>query len=681
MKSTPSPRHEVFSLPPNAQSNDFLTVLKEALGHCRHPKNLTSKEWISRIGREYRLNPSGKPASIPRQKQQSHLRYLAYFLTEDEYKDPVRTIVVEKEYLSMTFLTDYKNFYATSISSYGRLCSRIHFFSHAFDARKLSRFLNQSNQLEKADEQFPLVESYLGCVTIRPLPRHIVGTTFLKPYPSREEDPEFTRYFPATRPYQLDLLGVPLTVDTLAFISQDKAVGACASFALWMAFHKTYKFFKTKLPTPSEITRQGGASSTVQYRAFPSRGLDDRQVGNVIEGLGLEPQFRAFGGEKTDKLNYKLFLSEQTDKFLFGKKVRNRLFFGKRIRSRKLSSEPLTTGTPKGEVLDVDLVKAHIYAYSRLGVPVLLGLEFAAGEHLIVMSGYRELKAPEKDRDYFKDMLGKRLLLKSRRIDCLYCHDDNLGPFSRLFFVESKTTLTTPFYGSLVTGWPSEATEESDDDVWDPVLPNTMRKRAELKSICIPIEEGIRMDFEDVYTNATNVNSLFSELYDLLSPNSKSGKGDIGLLPQVWEQEWDIYLTMSKEYKKAVLTSDASIYRDRKTTILSKVLPRYVWVAQGRIYQGAEQGWQLMTEMVFDSTETPSAFSCKIFSFEERVIRFLALLIAESSNQWQAKKQTAEEFFTSLIREEHLEHLMPHAMIEREVFARMSAYLKSPTRV
>lgn len=612
------------------------------------------KDWINEIEQDYGLD-SG---STDEDSIRFHLRYIAYYFTNEEYDKRVKAVLIEKKHLSMTFLTDYKNFYSNVINQYERICSRIHFFSCSLTNEKMTAILHRGN----AKDIRHLSDSYLGCMVIRPLHKHIVGTTLLRPYPKPNKEANSTRFFPAVRPYNVDLFGLPITLDTLAFTNQDKTVGACASFALWMAFHKTHKLFKTKLLTPSEITRHAGRSARNRHRQFPNRGLDSYQVSQVIESLGLENQYREFLPDKSEKIHYKLWTYKET----------------KNNQNTQTVLTGLRPDTPKGEsekeglreVFDVDLIKAHIYAYSQLEVPVLLGLDFEKGEHLVVISGYSLLNQPESQRADFEAMMGERLLLKSRRIDRFYCHDDNIGAFSRLFFSESMSDLDSGYYGQVITSWPSKATQPGKFSVRESKS-DRMVERARLKDISIPIEEGIRIDFEDIYRQSGYVDNLFQELNKTISGGDNPR---INQLRSFGKQEWDIYLTTARKYKADILQSKERIHQVHKLDLLAQILPRYIWVVRGRIFQESEQ---LITELVFDSTESPSAYSCKVVIFDESVFEVLALLSGEmNKNTAPEDKGNLQVAWKRIFYDKHLKKIVSLSAFEEKFVGPLRSTIK-----
>ena len=265
-----------------------------------------------------------------------HFRYLLDYLGD---KEPdalaARTIIIEKNYVSRSYINDYSAFYSLCFNdNYTRKSNRVHFFSN--------EFTNEEFELDILSEDNKVInnDTYLGYIVVKNLPSVIIGATLLRTYRNNS-----SRFY-VTRNSSISLFGKQLNIDTLAFQEQDKVVSACATSALWMAFYKTSCYFQTHLPTPSEITSSAKNTFKFSGRTFPNKeGLDHSQIGNAIENVGLEFE----------------------------------------LRNQKGLEDPQT-------------VKSFVYSYCKLGLPVLLGIYIKGkGRHLITISGFRnEIKNENK---------------------------------------------------------------------------------------------------------------------------------------------------------------------------------------------------------------------------------------------------------------------------------------------
>lgn len=143
------------------------------------------------------------------------LQYKQHFKYFEEYFQAIKaeTILTEFFYVSKDYLEDYSAYYVRCFTDYGRSCIRLHFFSHSFDRTDFEDLLSSGNN--KATQQ--LRNSYLGFLTIKPLPKTFIGKTCLKVYSTNGGK----RNFKAIREYKSNLCGIELNVETLAFQEQD----------------------------------------------------------------------------------------------------------------------------------------------------------------------------------------------------------------------------------------------------------------------------------------------------------------------------------------------------------------------------------------------------------------------------------------------------------------------------
>ncbi len=295
-----------------------------------------------------------------------------------------KTIVVEDGYVDHDFLEDFASYYVRCFETYSRHCVRLHFFREAFTSERFADAFSGDRELYGL-----LQRSYLGFIVVRPIPQRVVGRTCLATYPEEGE-----REFPITRSYEANLFGLRLSVASLAFQEQDRAVAACATSALWSVFQGTGYLFHHRIPSPAEITRRATATNPLDGRAFPAGdGLMFVQMADAVRSCELEPLWLSY-----------------TEGFF---------------------------------------IRAVIRAYLSARIPLLLNgdiherddAEFARplGTHAVAITGYRNASAALAEPDGFS--------LSSSRISKLYCHDDGVGPFARMEFedggVDGPVTLST----------------------------------------------------------------------------------------------------------------------------------------------------------------------------------------------------------------------------------------------
>src|SRR5271166_6978671 len=132
---------------------------------------------------------------------------------------------------------------------------------------------------------------YLGFVVVRPLPQTVIGRSVLRTY---DEDNGQRRHFPVNpvnQRYRVNLFGLRLHVDGLAYQEQDTVLAACATVSLWSAFHRTGALLGTAIPTPAVITQAATqAVHSVHYgRPILQHGLRVEEMCAAIRHNGLEP--------------------------------------------------------------------------------------------------------------------------------------------------------------------------------------------------------------------------------------------------------------------------------------------------------------------------------------------------------------------------------------------------------
>ncbi|WP_303316863.1 hypothetical protein Q4Q34_08645 [Flavivirga abyssicola] len=306
------------------------------------------------------------------------------------------TCVLEQKYVSQSYLTDYSHYYTTSFSEISKFTSRIHFFHSKFNEEEFDEYaiLNKDSKNYKGQQ---IWESYLGYMTIRPLGGSPFGTILFKTYPYIENFR--SRYYNSIlEDFRFDVFGEQIRISSLPFQQQDKAVGACATFAIWCCYHKLQQLYKTKLLSPYEITKKAGISQIHSESMFPTVGLDGYQVVSIFEESNL-----------------------RTETFSFEDKQ-----------------------------LNPSLLKEIIYAYNKCGIPILLGYEFDDasdnydGHHIVAIVGYR-LNQPSvnTNTNSLKKICSKLIKTKEKKKEIglvahdimrFYTHNDELGPYSKVDF-------------------------------------------------------------------------------------------------------------------------------------------------------------------------------------------------------------------------------------------------------
>lgn len=403
-----------------------------------------------------------------------------------------KTVVIENDYIDRDFIEDFSGYYVRCFHDYPRKCTRIHFFDNEFTAKDFSDLLIKGKTAALSEDK--LQNAYLGFIVVKPLPKTIIGRTCLKTYPEEKR-----RHFPIVRNYTSSLFGINLSVETLAFQEQDRVAAACATSALWSVFQGTGKLFQHPIPSPVEITKQANMFSDHESRSLPSEGLTAAQMAHAVRSVSLEPIIQ--------------------------------------------------------RVSDEYVLKGSIYAYLRGKIPLIMGADLydaskkyasRLGKHALAAMGYSLGAKTTKPYQGF--------LLRASRIDKIYVHDDQVGPFARMGFDDIKVLLEDGVeLGSLSTSW------KGSDGKMGSV-------RAIPDFILVPAYHKIRIPFSVVH------DEVFS--FDTFIENLRNSK----VVPLAGRLEWDIYLTTVNDLKKDLFDSK-NLDGDYRKGVLLESMPRFMWRA------------------------------------------------------------------------------------------------------
>ena len=446
------------------------------------------------------------------------------------------TIVVENDYIDHDFLEDFSFYYVKCFKRYRRKCVRLHFFDISFTKSEFNNFLNGTKCNLKEDL---LQKAYLGFIVVKPLPKTIIGRTCIKTYPSDNG----RRYFPPVREYEANLFGIKLTVNSLAYQEQDNVVAACATSSLWSVFNSTGRLFQHKILSPVEISEAACSSLPLESRFFPNPGLSAAQMAQAIRAIGLEP-------------------------YLITAK-------------------------------DQEILKSATYAYLKCKIPMLLGLSLIdtsetvpipIGFHAVALTGF---SLGENELIPF----GRTDFLSiASRIDKIYSHDDQVGPFSRMTLNYDIISLGDGnSVNTILSSW--QRGDKKIDNI-----------RALPTILLIPLYNKIRITFQTIQETIIHFDSII-ETFRLN-----------GALPFKQRLEWDIYLTTVNEVKSGMLSSEK--WRNKlRLQVLMKSMPRFIWRATA-FCKG-----DYIIDLLFDATDLEqSPFLFNAIGYHEDFFKGLVYL-------------------------------------------------------
>jgi hypothetical protein len=212
-------------------------------------------------------------------------------------------------------------------------------------------------------------------------------------------------------------------------------------------------------------------------------------------------------------------------------------------------------------VVSNEYLKKIINAYSPIGIPIILVVKVPTGTthglHAITVSGFKadplQAVSPDPDMIHFT----------SANIDRLYAHDDQWGPFARVN-LKNNYELDTPW------------------NEGDPTKPATL-----VTHIIVPVYPKIRIAYEDIEAVVLGLDQVLRFFFE---KRIKKLKADL---------MWDIKIDYSENFKSQLKTSH--LPNPKKVAILSKSMPKYLWVATCYI------GETPLFSFTFDATNVNNA--------------------------------------------------------------------------
>lgn len=477
-------------------------------------------------------------------RSKHHLSYLQEYLRTLA----CASIIVEPGYVDRDFLEDFSAYHVRSFHPYAKLCTRLHFLKSPLTQEQLTKAM-----LRKEDAP-NLQNSYLGFVVLRPLPLTVIGRTCLRTYPATAQK---QRIFPTLYRQDVDLYGIRLHVDSVAFQEQDRDVAACATSALWSVLQCTGRKFQHAIPSPVAITGTAAATGGYDERMLPAvAGLTIRQIADTLRYVGLEPHLIPLEKHKEEG---------ETDDGPSGTDESN----SPDADEGSSGTAPPTTASRIESIERTRLeFKAAVAAYLRAGIPCLLLMR-------VTETTGRE---PERDVNHAVAVTGYRLargaatgygesgvMLEASRIDKIFVHDDQVGPFAKMKFAED---------GTLVVSWPMGGGR----------LSQTL---ARSHTLVVPLNHKIRVPFATVL-------KLTLEIGRRLDGALESFPGSRELLGEQ-PVSWDIQLSSLTDLRTEIAKSD--LPDGDKRHLLESRMPKHLWRIIATIRDGA------VLELLLDATD------------------------------------------------------------------------------
>lgn len=453
------------------------------------------------------------------EKSQTNLSYLNgkpsinYY---EEYFKSVRakTIVVENNYLDSNYLNDFSRIYSKSFIRYRRTCTRLHFFNCPFSIQEFSEFLMGKVTSISVRK---LNEKYLGNMVIKPISKDFIGITHLKSIDNSKKSS-----YMLDSPFSFNLYGLLLKINSVPFQEQDTNVSPYSLNAVWSLLQVTSKLYKHTVPSIHDLL-----SLLKDRRLFPSGsfkyGLTISEVANILKEFSVEPYI-------------------------------------------------LTTQSP-------NVWKNVIHSYLSSNIPIFLGLSlydfsgpesYFIGRHAVTVTGI-QFGHPKPVKDTHTN-----IFFKSSKINKLYVHDDQVGPYSSLVFEDGKRELHGPGNERVIG--------ETIGISWFSTTKNSPGFiKARPDSVLVPLHKNISVTYDEIYENILHLNSFIEIMKKNKFINLES------------EIEWDFYL-VPRGQLKSQLIKEQSFEGSYKKEILLKSLPNILWKVSALVKE------KKLIELLFDAT-------------------------------------------------------------------------------
>jgi hypothetical protein len=218
------------------------------------------------------------------------LNYIYHYLKELGAK----SVLLEREYLDKDYLEDFSRYYVKCFKNSGHKCARLHFFDSEINHTSFNEILKKGSSSKKYEA---LRKSYLGFIVIKPLQETFIGKTCLKQWPSLlPHSPDEKKCL--SRQYTVNLFGIDLEVESVAFQEQDKVISACATTAIYTALHGCSWQNEKQIPSSSEITINAINHTLGSSNGFPNKGLTNEQILRALDIAGFR-----YHKEAVDQVN------------------------------------------------------------------------------------------------------------------------------------------------------------------------------------------------------------------------------------------------------------------------------------------------------------------------------------------------------------------------------------------
>jgi hypothetical protein len=128
------------------------------------------------------FNANEKVTPLASIREKYHLDFFKEFLGYQGLR--ATFVVIEKNYRSKDYLSDYSSYYSTCFEKYSKLCTRLHFFKSGkdFNLFKDEFIRNIVGDVSREESCDFWSLNYIGYIVVKPIPHNFIGFTLLKHY-------------------------------------------------------------------------------------------------------------------------------------------------------------------------------------------------------------------------------------------------------------------------------------------------------------------------------------------------------------------------------------------------------------------------------------------------------------------------------------------------------------------
>lgn len=280
-------------------------------------------------------------------------------------------VVAQRRVRDPDFSAEHAAYYSEQFRRVPQTCTRVHFFLQATPPTvELLTYLDSVSE-----------DSYLGFITLRPIPRAPVGATILSARVAGSNVVCSLDNFP------VHISGKSFEIEGTPFMQQDNAVAVCAQASIWVALRTLRRREGDRAHNPAQIT-DAATKYLISDRTRPNKsGLTIHQMAEAVRAAGYSPLLM------------------------------------------RLVKDPKNHGPAQ-----ITEVRKRLQSYIESNIPVLLALYPGTGGHAVVAVGHTWETSPSAFiyTPYSSSNIKLDFTHASTWAPKFLIHNDNSGPYQEL---------------------------------------------------------------------------------------------------------------------------------------------------------------------------------------------------------------------------------------------------------